>query len=167
MGEQPERKLLYFAIMLVPSVQKLLHLRGALAVNAVRNCSGFYSKASVATLTGNSDGQYSRIPYNPNDISFYEHKVNGKLVGKPAVSTGTGWTALSPNGIKYGHYGKRYQEKVWQRVMYECELLMYFGFIVLAIVWKIQGLFVVNKWNNIHPVPQGIYVKTQIIISLV
>ena len=130
---------------------------------------------------GNSDGQYSRIPYNPNDISFYEHKVNGKLisrknvlvclftyksihfnkflgklVGKPAVSTGTGWTALSPNGIKYGHYGKRYQEKEWQRVMYECELLMYFGFIVLAIVWKIQGLFVVNKWNNIHPVPQGI-----------
>ena len=65
-------------------------------------------------------------------------------------------TALSPNGIKYGHYGKRYQEKEWQRVMYECELLMYFGFIVLAIVWKIQGLFVVNKWNNIHPVPQGI-----------
>merc|ERR1712088_847389 len=103
MGEQPERKLLYFAIMLVPSVQKLLHLRGALAVNAVRNCSGFYSKASVATLGGNSDGQYSRIPYNPNDISFY------------------------------GHYGNRYQEKEWQRVMYECELLMYFGFIVLAI----------------------------------
>merc|ERR1711874_347749 len=116
----------------------------------------FLLQVSVATLGGNSDGQYSRIPYNPNDISFYEHKVNGKLVGKPAVSSGTGWTALSPNGIKYGHYGKRYQEKEWQRVMYECELLMYFGFIVLAIVWKIQGLFVVNKWNNIHPVPQGI-----------
>ena len=71
--------------MLVPSVQKILHLRGALAVNAVRNCSGFYSKASVATTTGNSDVQYSRIPYNPNDISFYEHKINRKLVNQLQV----------------------------------------------------------------------------------
>ena len=34
---------------------------------------------------GNSDGQYSRIPYNPNDISFYEHKVNGKLISRKNV----------------------------------------------------------------------------------
>ena len=31
---------------------------------------------------GNSDGQYSRIPYNPNDISFYEHRCRGKLISR-------------------------------------------------------------------------------------
>merc|ERR1711993_95817 len=150
------RKLNYFIIMLVPSVQKMLHLRGAMAVNAMRSCSNFYARSSVADLAGNSDGQYSRIPYSPNDISFYEHRCRGKLAGKPTVSTGTGWTALSPNGIKYGHYGKRYQEKEWQRVMYECELLLYFGLLVVFAVWKIQGLFVVNKWNTITPIPAGL-----------
>ena len=42
----------YFIIMLVPSVQKMLHLRGAMAVNAMRSCSNFYARSSVADLAG-------------------------------------------------------------------------------------------------------------------